>query len=89
MGNRKTGLPLERHAALGLELARMRDRLTELSTEILRAYPKGSLPHRRASSVTISVDALREQLDARAYAEHGPAAAEAYYPRRELRDAPD
>jgi hypothetical protein len=36
----EAGLSITRHEAIGLELARMRDRLAEIGSEMANAYPK-------------------------------------------------
>lgn len=85
---RKNGLPSERHHAIGLELARMRDRLTALTVEIMNAYPKGSRPYELAEHAVRPVDELRSELDRRFFAEHPYATPDAYYPPPELRNQP-
>jgi hypothetical protein len=83
---RKSGLPADRHHEIGLELARMRDRLTSLTVEIMNAYPRGSQAHRLASCAEGPIDSLRAEMDRRYYAEHSDASGSAYYPAPELRD---
>jgi hypothetical protein len=46
---RKPGLDITRHQEIGLELAQIRDRLTDLGAEIGNAYPKSSRAARLAA----------------------------------------
>lgn len=85
MTTRENGLSAGRHHEIGLELARMHDRLTTLSVEIGNAYPKGSAAYRRAMRVTQPLDNLRSELDDRHFAEHPDATGGAYYPPAEQR----
>ena len=85
---RKPGLTFERHREIGLELARIRDQLTELMCEIGNAYPKASEPARIAQTVTRPLDRLRSTLESRMFAEHqgnNEATTHVYYPSPEAR----
>ena len=52
---------LEWHQAIGPELARIRNRLAEISGEIMRAWPRRSVSNDRASAVVGPVDRLRDR----------------------------
>ena len=56
-------LDFESHRRLGVELASMRDRLTELSVLIQNSYPAGSRLDRAAMRMTKEIDAVRSLLD--------------------------
>lgn len=77
---RKRGLDITRYQAIGLELARMRDRLTHLSAEIGNAYPKASKPARLADRIVHPIDALRTELANRYFAENPDATTDPYWP---------
>lgn len=80
---RTTGLNMARHQEIGLELARIRDRLTVLSAEIGNAYPKDSKAARLAGRIVAPVDQLRSELDSRMFSEHpgdDRATVHVYYP---------
>ena len=90
MPGRKVGLTLERHKEIGLELARIRDRLTEIGCEIANSYPKDSKQARTAMAATRPLDQLRSILDSQMLGEHGGdirATTHVYYPSREDRRA--
>jgi len=58
---KKTGLTLEQHEKLGIELQAMRDKLINISVELSKAYPqKISNVSSRASK---TIDILRSELD--------------------------
>jgi hypothetical protein len=87
MTARKPGLSRARHHEIGLELARIRDRLTTLGVEIANAYPKSSPVSRLALAMPGSVDKARSALDDQACGEY-PADPDAtcwYYPQSEAR----
>jgi hypothetical protein len=89
MSSRKSGLDITRHQEIGLELARIRDRLTVLSAEIGNAYPKAGKAARLADRLTGPIDRLRAELDSRMFAEHpgdGRATVHVYYPHPETRE---
>lgn len=89
MSSRKSGLDMGRHQEIGLELARIRDRLTTLSAEIGNAYPKGSKAARLANRVVEPLDQLRAELDSRMFSEHpddDAASVYVYYPQPETRE---
>jgi hypothetical protein len=79
----KPGLDITRHQEIGLELARIRDRLNTLGVEIANAYPKSSRLSRLALAMPDSVDKARSALDNQVCAEHpaDPANTYVYYPR--------
>ncbi len=80
MTSRKNGLPTGRHQEIGLELARMHDRLVELTTEIQNAYPKTSRTHRVAARTGNSLFDLRSELVSRWFAENPGTTMDAYWP---------
>jgi hypothetical protein len=89
VSSRKTGLDIPRHQEIGLELARIRDRLTILSAEIGNAYPKDSKTARLAGRIVGPVDQLRAELDIRMFSEHpddDAATTYVYYPQPETRE---
>jgi hypothetical protein len=55
---------VEWHQAIGPELVSIRNRLAEISGEIMRAWPRRSLANDRASAVVGPVDRLRDELAA-------------------------
>jgi hypothetical protein len=83
---RKNGLPAGRHQEIGLELARMHDRLTELTAEIQNAYPKSSRTHRVADRTAGFLFDLRSELASRWFAENPGVTMDAYWPPAESRD---
>ena len=56
-------LDLESHRRLGVELASIRDRVTELSVLIRNSYPEGSPLDKTAMRMTKQIDEVRSQLD--------------------------
>lgn len=83
------GLSPQRHQAIGPELARIREQLASISTEVMQAWPRRSVPSDRASAVTGLVDGLRGELDARFRVEHeGDYTPDAYYPSSAVRETP-
>ena len=89
MSTPKTGLDMALHQEIGLELARIRDRLTVLSAEIGNAYPKDRMAARLADRVVGPLDRLRAELDIRMFTEHSnddAATIYVYYPQPETRD---
>jgi hypothetical protein len=85
----RNGLPLERHEALGPELARLRDQVAVICAEVMKAWPRRTAAHDRAAGVLGAVDALRKELDTRFSTELGDGyTPEAYYPPPGVRDAP-
>ena len=83
------GLSPERHQAIGPELARIRNRLAEISGEIMRAWPRRSVSNDRASAVVGPVDRLRDELAAQFRGQHeGVYSPDTYYPPRAVREAP-
>jgi hypothetical protein len=93
MNRRKPGLSIEQHRMIGLELARIADRLVSLCIEIGRAYPKNSRVYRLAIRPPSSgpgqvLDQLRSEMENHMFAEY-PADSRAntsvYYPPAEMR----
>ena len=90
---RKPGLDMARHAAIGAELAWMRDRLTTIAVEVANAYPQSARGAQLARKVTDPLDKLRHALERAMLAQHGHDAAVVgdieghYYPTREARRA--
>lgn len=80
MTSRKRGLSAERHHEIGLELARMNDRLVELSAEIANAYPVKSLAYIRMEIVEKRLFLLRSELDNRFFAEYPDPGYSPYFP---------
>jgi hypothetical protein len=85
MPPRKNGLPADRHREIGLELARMRDRLIALTGEISGAYPKNSRAGRLAARTEDPIDRLRIEMENRWFAENPDATASPWFPSAELR----
>jgi hypothetical protein len=86
-GRSKPGLDISRHQEIGLELARIRDRLTTLGVEVANAYPKSSRLSRLALAMPGSVDKARSALDNQVCAEHpaDPDTTYWYYPQSKVR----
>jgi len=91
--NRKRGLNIERHQEIGLELARIQDRLTTLGAEICNAYPVNSPVYRLAANSPSSrafrgILSLRSELENLMIAEYRGdprATARVYFPLQEAR----
>jgi hypothetical protein len=89
----KAGLRIERHQEIGLELARIQDRLTSIATEILNAYPVNSPVHRMltgspSSEALGGVFRLRcelENLMLARYPDDPRATTRVYFPARQAR----
>ena len=85
---RKPGLTPERHRSLGLELALTSDRLTHISGELNRAYPRLA---RQYTAIGRAIDALstaRCSLDSALAVEHpSEFAPTVYYPHPATRTA--
>jgi len=65
---KKSGLTLERHETLGLELQTMRDKLVNIVVELSRAYP--AKVSGIASKACDTIDSLRSALDDKVCAEN-------------------
>lgn len=90
MPRRKPGLSLERHQQIGLELARIADRLTELSVEIGNAYPVNSPVYRLAMrpGPDEALFRLRAALENRMFGEYPDdprATVQVYFPSQKTR----
>lgn len=82
---KKTGLTLDQHRSIGLELARMRDRLIILTTMISNSYPK--ITARRTERAADQLDQLRAELDGRLATEHpNDFNTHIYYPSQDQRN---
>lgn len=86
---RKTGLSADRHREIGLELARLRDRLLTLTAEIAAAYPKSSRAGRLTAHPEDSIDKLRIVMENRWFAENPDATDSPWFPSSELRRSND
>lgn len=72
---------VEWHRAIGPELIRIRNRLAEISGEIMRAWPRRSVAAGRASAVVGPVDRLRDELAAEFRRQHKRGySPDAYFP---------
>lgn len=93
---RKTGLNIERHQAIGMDLARISDRLVTLGCEVANVYPATSAVGRLAAGLASApvkvLDLLRGELEDHMFAEHDGdprASVEVYWPPREARRSGD
>lgn len=81
MTRRKTGLPLDQHTALGLELAKIQDRINEAIEAVGSAYLSNGREVKALEKAGRAIEAARSVMDDAASRENSTvAASNAYYP---------